>query len=96
MRQQSEPHPASASEHGRWRPGYVSESDLHAAVGEDGRVVGGAKGVRGVASCGDAPTHHGAIAPFDLNLQCICCRQMFRKGEIQAYRQHVLECAVRL
>eukprot|EP00731_Ephydatia_muelleri_P005082 Em0002g1258a len=30
--------------------------------------------------------------PFDPNLQCPICQRMFRKGEIQLYRQHVELC----
>ena len=31
-------------------------------------------------------------APFDPNLICPMCRQQFRIGEIQKYRQHVRHC----
>ena len=30
--------------------------------------------------------------PFDPNLVCLICRRMFRKGEIQLFRQHVELC----
>ena len=74
------------------RPDYVSEGDLCADISEDilaeaERVVGGA--TRGMDSA------LNTCAPLDPNLQCICCGWMFRKGEIQIFKKHVLECTRR-
>ena len=54
--------------------GYVADSELYTAIDEE-------------AECGsDLGVGAGSVtntdAPFDPNLQCICCGQKFRKGEI--------------
>ena len=70
--------------HVRTGSGYVADSESCTAIDEE-------------AECGsDLGVGAGSVtntdAPFDPNLQCICCGQKFRKGEIQIFRQHVLQC----
>ena len=68
------------------QPGYVGEGDLCVAIDED--IHSEAKRVIGGATVSTLNTY----PPLDPNLQCICCGRTFRKGEIQIFKKHMLEC----
>lgn len=46
--------------------------------------------VRASEKCKDRPTQHEV--PLDFNLTCPVCSKVFRKGQIQRYREHVNNC----
>ena len=51
-----------------------------------------AEQVRALEKCKDRPTQHDV--PLDFNLRCPMCAKVFRKGQIQRFREHVSNCAV--
>lgn len=65
------------------KPYYVAKDNFRTFSNEG--AVGG-----GVAP--DKVCAPGLLAPLDPNLQCICCQRVFRKGEIQIFKQHVTDC----